>query len=245
VFLPGFQRYDLSSSTWQEVAFPGASRSFAFSTDHYIGGGLSQLGSNPFVYEGSFWGYENGAFTQLPDLPFLSRDAIAFELGEDLYVLGKNPDTTKFFFRFDKSEMRWELLPTPEQEFTRNDAVFTYQGNAYFIDSLDGTIWRYNPNSGAWDAIGTYPGSLGNGRGMARVIGDKAFIGLFERSDQVFELDLNSFSWKSKNPMPGLPQSVIVGHFVSGGSLYIMRVPDITLAGQFPMDFYRFDPEGI
>jgi hypothetical protein len=245
VFLPGFQRYDRSSSTWQEVAFPGASRSFAFSTDHYIGGGLSQLGSNPFVYEGSFWGYENGAFTRLPDLPFLSRDAIAFELGEDLYVLGKNPDTTKFFFRFDKSEMRWELLPTPEQEFTRNDAVFTYQGNAYLIDSLDGTIWRYNLNSGAWDSIGTYPGSLGNGRGMARVIGDKAFIGLFERSDQVFELDLNSFSWKPKNPMPGLPQSVIVGHFVSGESLYIMRVPDITLAGQFPMDFYRFDPDGI
>jgi hypothetical protein len=80
---------------------------------------------------------------------------------------------------------------------------------------------------------------------MARVIGNKAFVGLFERSDQVFELDLNSFSWKPKNPMPGLPQSVIVGHFVSGESLYIMRVPDIALAGQFPMDFYRFDPEGI
>ncbi|NVK50883.1 MAG: hypothetical protein HWE09_14020 [Cyclobacteriaceae bacterium] len=45
--------------------------------------------------------------------------------------------------------------------------------------------------------------------------------------------------------MPGLPQSILVAHFVSGSSLYIMRVPDITLAGQFPMDLYRFDPNGI
>ncbi|HCX76379.1 MAG TPA: hypothetical protein DHU93_14325 [Algoriphagus sp.] len=80
---------------------------------------------------------------------------------------------------------------------------------------------------------------------MGRVIGDKAYVGLYRRSDELWELNLNTLTWKPKNPMPGLPQSILVGHFVKDGVLYIMRVPDITLAGSYPMNMYKFTPEGF
>lgn len=244
-FFEGFQRYAPDQAIWEPIAFPGSSRSFAFFTDQYLGGGLQQLGSNPYVYDPSFWAFEQGSFSRLADLPFRSRDAIAFELGADLYVLGTNPAAVPFFFRYSGATAQWELLPTPSRKFTRDDAVFTYQGMGYLIDSEDGNLVRYDPSSGSWSVVGNFPGSTGNGRGMARVLGDKAYIGLFERSDDVWELDLRTFGWKEKNPMPGFPQSTLVGHFTDGQYLYVMRVPVVTLAGNFPMDLYRFDPEGI
>lgn len=244
-FIPGFQRYDVSSSSWVFVPFPGSSRSYAFFTDNYVGGGLSQLGSNPLVFDLTFWKLEGEQFIQMPDLPFSTRDALAFELAGDLFVIGKNAGLVPFFGRFKSATKNWEILANGPEEFSRDDVSFTYQGKAYFVSSTDGTVWSFDPVDSEWQLVATYPGSLGNGRGMGRVIGEKAYIGLFERTNEIWELDLTTFSWTRKNPMPGLPQSILVAHFVSGSSLYIMRVPDITLAGQFPMDLYRFDPNGI
>ncbi|TFV93506.1 hypothetical protein E4S40_14760 [Algoriphagus kandeliae] len=245
VLISGFQKFDVISNTWSAASFPGTNRSFAFFTDHYLGGGVSQLGSNPFVYDGSFWAMENGGFKRLPDLPFLSRNAIAFEINGDLYVLGRNAQIVDFFFKFDKTSNTWEILPPAPVSFSRSDAAFSYGDKGYLINGGDGTLWSFDPSNNEWSTISTYPGALGIGRGMARVMGEKAFIGLFERTDEIWELDLNSFTWRKKNPMPGLPQSVLVAHFVSGPYLYIMRVPDINVPGAFSMDFYRFDPEGI
>ncbi|NVJ84993.1 MAG: IPT/TIG domain-containing protein [Algoriphagus sp.] len=244
-FISGFQRYDLTSASWEFVSFPGLNRSYAFFTDNYVGGGLSQLGSNPLVFDPTFWQLNGEKFIQMPDLPFSTRDALAFELGGDLFVIGKNAGLVPFFWRFKVATKNWEILANGPEAFSRDDVSFTYQGKAYIVSSTDASVWTFDPVQSEWQMVSTYPGSLGNGRGMARVIGEKAYIGLFERTNDLWELDLTNFSWTRKNPMPGLPQSILVAHFVSGSSIYIMRVPDITLAGQFPMDFYRFDPNGI
>ncbi|MCS5491441.1 IPT/TIG domain-containing protein [Algoriphagus limi] len=244
-FINGFQKFDAASSSWESVQFPGSSRSFAFFTDRYIGGGLSQLGSNPFVFDPTFWKFESGQFIQKPDLPFLTRDALAFEFEEDLYVLGSNANSMPFFSKFNSSTESWEVLPNSPVSFGRNDVSFTYQNKAYLLSTSDASIWTFDFSLQTWEEIASFPGNLGNGRGMARIIGNKAYIGLFERTNELWELDLDTFTWTRKNPMPGLPQSVLVGHFVSGPNIYIIRVPDITLAGQYPMDLYRFDPNGI
>ncbi|WP_268035161.1 IPT/TIG domain-containing protein [Algoriphagus sp. PAP.12] len=239
--IDGFQRFSLISKEWSRVSFPGNNRSYAFFTDHFIGGGTAERGANPTDIDHTFWRINENGFTQLPDLPFESLESIAFEINSDLFVLGTKMEEGASFRKYDPQLAQWTSLPAPPENFNAEDAVFSYGGYGYVIGA-DRTLWRFDPNSLNWEPVSTYPGSLGQGYGMARVLGDKVYIGLFRRSNEMWELDMETFTWKSKNPMPGYPQSILVGHFIKNGFLYIIRGPDITLSGDFPMDLYQFDP---
>lgn len=240
----GFQKYDIGSDQWQKVSFPGNARSYSFFTDHYIGGGTAERGNNPTNIDKTFWKIDGDNFTRLADLPFESLESKAFEIGEDLYVLGTKMEEDASFRKYDASTGSWTSLPAPPDNFNAENAVFSYGGFGYVIGK-DFNLWRFNPASISWDAIATYPGSLGQGYGMAQVVGDKVYIGLYRRSNQMWELDMGTLTWKSKNLMPGYPQSILVGNFEKDGLLYIMRVPDISLVTDYPMDMYVFDPNGF
>jgi N-acetylneuraminic acid mutarotase len=109
----------------------------------------------------------------------------------------------------------------------------------------DNRIWEFDPTSDTWRIFASYPGSLGNVYGMEQVIGNKVYIGLYRRVEQIFELDLNTLAWKAKNYIPGLPQSINSAYFTFGSQIYILRAPEESIAGTLPMELYRFDPNGI
>jgi N-acetylneuraminic acid mutarotase len=138
----------------------------------------------------------------------------------------------------------WTELPDSPKSFSAENAFFLYQNKLFVID-IDSTLWEYTISSDTWTTVSTYPGGLGQGYGMGHVIGNKAYIGLYQRNSEIWELDLNSMSWKSKNNIPGLAQEITVAHFERDGFLYIMRMPDITIAGSYPMNLYKFDPNGF
>ena len=94
-----------------------------------------------------------------------------------------------------------------------------------FVLSTSGQVWEYNPNQDSWQQRTTYPGRLGQGYPIAEVIGKKAYLGLFRATQELWELDLETFKWKSKNQMVGLPQSITSGHFQYNGSIYFLRTP--------------------
>ncbi|HCX76380.1 MAG TPA: hypothetical protein DHU93_14330, partial [Algoriphagus sp.] len=95
-----FQRYDIATKTWDRVEFPGSPRSYAFFTDNYIGGGTARLG-NPIVINSSFWRITDSGFEQLGDLPFESRESLAFEINSTLYVLGTKQSNEASFRKYN------------------------------------------------------------------------------------------------------------------------------------------------
>ncbi len=240
--LDHFQKYNISSNTWEKVPFPGTPRSFAFSTNNYLGGGINASGLN-INSNSSFWRITPGGFDELPDLLFNSRESIAFELNSNLYLLGSKPSSEAIFRKYDPISKSWSTLPSPPENFNAENVHFIYNGKAYIIAS-NKTVWEYNPAAG-WAVVTVFPGDIGEGYGMGKVIGSKAYIGLYRRSNEMWELDLNTFEWKPKNPVSGLPQSLLVGHFERNGIIYFMRVPDIAIVGSFPMELYKFDPNGF
>lgn len=239
-----FQRYDPVQGNWEQVDFPGAPKLYSFFTDHYIGGGTSLVTNIPLIFSPTFWKVTDSGFQQLDDLPFDVRGALAFEIGDKLYLLGDQDLGTPILRVFDPALNQWKVLAEPPAYFGSENAVFTYNGYGFVVAS-DQSIWRFDPKTDSWEVVSSYPGSIGQGYGMARVIGDKAYIGLFRRTNEMWELDLNSMEWVRKNPMPGYPQSIVVGHFAYGQTLFIMRVPDLAIGGSYPMDLYQFDPNGF
>ncbi|MEN2283307.1 IPT/TIG domain-containing protein [Algoriphagus sp. SE2] len=243
-FYTKIQQYEIGSNSWREINFPGTPRAYAISTKNYLGGGTADLIPNPYDINFSFYKINGNSFERLPDLPFASRESIAFENGGNLYVLGGKEGNTSAFRKFDTSSKTWSELPDSPKAFSTENAFFVYQNKLFIIDN-ESTLWEYSISTGTWATVSTYPGSLGQGYGMGQVIGDKAYVGLYQRNSEIWELDLNSMTWKSKNRIPGLAQEITVAHFEKDGFLYIMRMPDITIAGSFPMNLYKFDPNGF
>lgn len=242
--IPYFQRYQPESNQWERVDFPGNPRSFAFATEHFLGGGVTEVGRDEFVPDFSFYRISENGFQRLEDLDFVSRDSKAFEVDGDLYVLGAQLGGPLLFKKYDSSNASWSDLPTPPELFSASNVHFVKDQLVYLIGS-EKSLWTYDIPSGTWTEIGQYPGTLGNGYGIGQVIGDKAYVGLYRRSGELWQLDLETLDWEPKNPLPTIPLGVVVGHFQHDNFLYIMRVPDISLQGDFPMEMYRYDPEGI
>jgi hypothetical protein len=243
-FYTKFQRYNPSTSSWEQVAFPRTARVFGFATQNYLGGGARELGREPYLLTRTFWKINENGFQQLPDLPFESRESIGFEISGKLYVAGGKEGDPSLIRRFDPASNSWTTLPRAPFAITSKLASFTFQNRQFFVNS-DKVIWAFDPATASWVNFDIYPDTLGDGYGMAQVIGNKVYIGLYRKNQTIWELDLITKNWKRKNPIPGIPQSITVGHFEHGGQLYILRSTEITIASNSPMEFYRFDPNGI
>lgn len=241
---PKFQRYNPAASSWEAISFPGTPRVFGFSTQNYLGGGARELGKEPYVINRTFWKINENGFLQLPDLAFDSRESVAFEIFGKLYVAGGKEGDPSAIRRYDPLINSWTNLPAAPISVTGELANFSYQNRQYFVNS-DNIIWAFDPAANTWVNFERYPDSLGEGYGMAQVVGNKVYIGLYRKNQTIWELDLITKKWTKKNSIPGIPQTVTVGHFEKDGKIYIMRALEFNLASNFPMEFYRFDPNGI
>ncbi len=240
----GFQRFNPQSGTWTQVNFPGQSVESAFATSQYLGGGGVEIDRDLFQYRRDFWKINGSSFQRLPDLPFNSFGSIAFELNDQLYLAGGIGVGGRSIRRYNPQSGTWTSMQATPIELDNSLAYFLYQNKAYF-NASDGKIWEYTPATDSWRILTTYPGSRGNGYGIGLVKGDKAYIGLYRRTDQLWELDLKTLTWKAKNNIPGLPQSINVGYYTVNDQLFFLRAPEESIAGNLPMELYRFEPDGI
>ncbi|MDF2158819.1 IPT/TIG domain-containing protein [Algoriphagus sp. CAU 1675] len=243
---PYIQRYSLQSETWEQLSFPGTLREKAFATEHFLGGGTIQLGRDEFLDDRTFWKINGSNFEKLPNLPFSSNASVAFELKGNLYLLGGEAEMARRVARYNPITLSWDMLMDAPFEISNERPFFIYRDHVYMIDP-EGVLWEIDPDSNSWQEKSFYPGNTGsaNGYGMALVLGDKAYVGLYRRSQDMWELDMNTLSWKPKNSMGGLPQSVTVGHYVRDGKIYILREPEVQIPGVINIEMYRFDPDGI
>jgi hypothetical protein len=240
----GFQRFNPATGTWTEVNFPGNKRRFAFATANYLGGGAIETSRDVFQFDRSFWKINGSNFERLGDLPFNTRDAMAVEWNSKLFLFG-GLDAASFLVRmYDPQQAKWVNMQNAPFLLGRIGAVFTWE-NRIFVLSNIGQLWEYEPNQDRWQLRTTYPGKTGFGHPVAEVIGNKAYLGLYRATQELWELDLETLKWKTKNQIIGLPQSITSGHFQHNGSIYFLRTPEEPIIGSLTMELYKFDPDAI
>jgi hypothetical protein len=237
-------KYDPSTNQWTDSNFSGSARSFGFATDNYLGGGIAELTKEPYVMNNSFWRITSTGYVRLKDLTFPSRESIAFELANELYLLGGKDGNTRAVRKYNALTESWTNLPNSLREFSAINPYFVYQNKLYVLGS-DKVLYSFDPISGRLESISSYPGLTGLGYGFAKVIGSKVYFGGFELENQVWEFNLETFNWVPKNPIPGSLLSKTAASFVQGGFIYFMRQEDINLPGDFPLELFIFDPTGI
>jgi hypothetical protein len=240
----GFQRFNPATGTWSEVSFPGNKRRFAFATTNYLGGGALEPSRDQFVFDRSFWKINGSTFERLTDLPFNTRDALAVEWEGKLYLFG-GLDAASFLVRmYDPQSKTWIAKQNAPVLLGRSSAVFTWE-KRIFVLTNSAQLWEYNPVQDRWDLRTNYPGRMGQGYPVAEVIGKKAYMGLFRATQELWELNLETFTWKAKNQIIGFPQSINSGHFQYNGSIYFLRAPEESVTGSLTMELFKFDPDAI
>lgn len=236
-------KYDLGLGTWSEVNFPGGNHFRAFSSGRYFGGGLSSFQVNSSNATFDFWKLENGAFVKLRDLPRIAYLSAAFETADAVYVLGGAFGFEKEINKYSKATDSWSRIQDAPISINFNVMNFHHNGKQYFIDQSSKALYAYDPGLESWTVVSVYPGVLTNERGFGLTIGNLAYVGMENRSEQVWEFNLESPNWVAKNDFPGLPQARNVGVFQDAGKIYILRNGEIQVAGA--MQFWLFDPKGI
>jgi hypothetical protein len=239
-----FQRFNPATGTWSEVSFPGNVRRFAFASANYLGGGALVPNKDQFIYDRSFWKITGSTFERLGDLPFNSREALAVEWQSSLLLLGGLDDASLLVRVYNPVQRTWSTKNTAPLALGRSAAAFVW-GSRVIILGTNGQVWEYNPALDSWKLLTTYPGSKGQGYPVAEVIGSKAYLGLYRTTQELYELNLETLVWKSKNQIIGLPQSINAGHFQYNGSIYFLRVPEESVSGNLSMELYKFDPDAI
>lgn len=240
----GFQRFNPTTGGWEEVNFPGNRRRFAFATSNYLGGGALEPARDQFDYDRSLWKINGSSFVRLGDLPFNSRDALAVDWEGGLILFGGLDGASLLVRAYDPVKGTWSTKSNAPIALGRNAAAFARASRVIILGS-NGQVWEYNPPLDSWQLLTTYPGNKGQGYPIAEVIGSKAYLGLFRATQELWELNLETLEWKTKNQIFGLPQSINSGHFQYNGSIYFLRAPEESVSGSLPMELYKFDPDAI
>jgi hypothetical protein len=231
-------KYNLGNEQWTETPFQGNPLWLAFSTDNYFGGGATEI-TSPYVTSRDFWEIENGNFEKLPDLPFESMESISFETNENLYVVGglQGRNTFKYF----KSTGEWVSINQVPFPVNKSNLHFTHSNKLYVTNSGNKQIFMFDPVIETWSLFSIYPGDIVSGSGFGVGIGDRVYVGMNNRSIQVWELNMVTGNWVKKNNFTGTPAARNVGVYSNDGFIYLVRRLDATGI----LEFWKFDPNGL
>ena len=241
---PRFQRFNPATGTWSEVNFPGNPRRYVFGSNNYLGGGAIETSRDVFSYDRSFWKINGSNFERLGDLPFNTRDALAVDWDGGLLLFGGLDGASLLVRAYDPVKRTWSTKGNAPIALGRNAAAFATATRVIVLGS-NGQVWEYNPPLDSWQLLTTYPGNKGQGYPFVEVIGSKAYLGLFRATQELWELNLETLTWKAKNQIIGLPQSITSGYFQYNGSIYFLRAPEESVSGTLTMELYKFDPDAI
>ncbi len=239
---------DMATYTWSDLNFPGSlpMRS-PFSSNGYWGSGVEVRSFGGTVLSPYFWRYAGGVFEQKPFLNFRLYQSVALHLNGDLYVFGgKNADETDNFIihRYQELLDVWDIAGDAPVVLSNAYPYFAYNNKAYFL-LPEGDIWQFNPAEG-WTVVANFPGNVEMG-GIADVLNDKIYIGLFENSSLVWEWDINNDNWVKKAMFPGSIRDITIAHFAYNNKIYVFRSK--FSGGQYEIDprmeLWSLDPQAL
>jgi hypothetical protein len=237
-------RYKIGSTNWQEIPIPSRSLWRAFSSKSFYGGG--SLGPLNDTQVQDFYQLKNGQFTVLNNLPFVKSRALAFEIAGKFYVVGgiSSQTLTNEVYEYNVISGVWKRLRDAPFEINETVLNFSYSNKHYFINPLTKELISFDPFSDTWETVSRFPGDFGNGTGVGVVIGDRAYLGLGNRSDQMWELNLSNLNWAEKNKFTGSTVVRNSGVYVHEGLIYLLRSAEVQIQG-VRSEFWVFDPNGF
>jgi len=234
---------DIPSWSWSETAYDKGLAISPFDADAFWGSGKVQLG-RPAILGNQFIVLDNGNFIEKNPLPFKLYKSVGFKIGEDIYVLGglKADDIPNYdVYKYISAEDRWEVTSILFVSITSEYPNFVHGSIAYFI-TPDQVMHAYDPMDGSLTEISMFPSlSVKSRNGVYEVIGDKAYIGLFNQDRSMWEYNFSTNSWKKKTGLTSGSFTETTTSFSHNGVIYVFKNPESNSSEG--MKIWTFKPE--
>lgn len=237
--------FEPTGNEWIQKEFPGTvQRLMGNSKTGYFGGGYSDLTNLPFELNRDYWFFNGETFERIPSSPHDFAESFGYMVQGDFYVAGGKVGIGSVVYRYRPSLGTWEIRPNLPFNVDKSMVYFSNGDFLYWIDQ-DKQVRQYNVFTAVQRIVAEYPSpfidDLSDFGGTAIVVADKAYIGLYNNTRDLWELDLNTFEWARKNPFPGNIQATNTAIFESDGKLFIIRTPIF----QAEMEFWELELDGF
>jgi N-acetylneuraminic acid mutarotase len=223
---------------WRHRAcFPAVSRNFgvlfAVGTKAFMVGG-TPLGTTAIS---EVWQYDatTDSWIQKNNFPTTVTRASAFVINDTAYVglgMDNSGNILPAFYRYEQATDQWTPIAS-FQGSARYDAMsFVLQGNGYIISGnsngsssgLMQDVWSYNPASGSWTQMASFPGA-GREWAMSVAAGGMGYVGSGIGSNDVIYTDNYQYNpaaniWSAIADFPGTPRC-IMGNFAINDTIYM------------------------
>ncbi len=214
---------DKSTNQWSRLPFEGRSLVGGFASWPFFGSGAVDRNGR-IVIATEFYKIENGVIEKEGDLPFALYNSFAFAFEESLFVFGgrdANRSSNTSILEYDRRTKTWSIIEGQNLFGSSESISFIYNGKGYFVGD-DNVIAEFDPITKSWSQVGPYPGTVGR-EGFVQVVGDKAFIGLFDSRRAVAELDLLELTSKRKTIFRGDFKASNTLSWTDGSDVYLLR----------------------
>ena len=241
-----FWEYNPVDSSWtQKADYNGVSTQnavgFSIGNKGYVG-----IGSSGLNLSKEFWEFDpvNNTWTKKADFVGTARSlAVGFSIDNKGYVGTGNDgnDNLKDFWEYNPSNDTW----TRKADFggsARSVAVgFSINNKGYIgVGNSSTDFWEYNPLTDSWGQKTNFPGAARDGA-IGFSINGKGYLGMGINKKDFWEYDPVGDSWIQKADFVG-PSRFSVVTFVVGNKGYVGMGLEIVLGGNYPNDFWAFDP---
>jgi len=234
--------YDLTLGTWTSVPFAGTLAKKPFQAAPYFGGGNVLDKNGVVVNSNEFYKYENNQIVSVGITPFRLRRSIAFVWNNNLYIYGGELESgfkNLTIHKYDPSANLWSEIGTSPFPLDASYPYFQYLDNEYYINS-NGEVIRHTPETTQWDVIANFPSAVLE-NGISQVIGNKAYIGIFEADRSLTEYDIDANTWLKKKAFPGSFLEETGGSWVYNGQLFLLK--NQRIIERKPMNMWSFSPD--
>ncbi|MFK7951663.1 MAG: kelch repeat-containing protein [Ekhidna sp.] len=236
-------RMNLSSGTWEDTNFGALSR-FPFVADAYFGGGgVNFFGGRSFSNEFRF--FDGNNFVNLEEAPFKLYRATAFALEDRVIVVGGQDEDSKQnrqVYSYSISNNSWTENGFLPFVVDGPSPHFVYDRTLYLFNPKDNYLWEYNSQTDKWSQSIEIPTTSATG-GFATVLNDKVYIGMFDLTNDVWELDMSTLQLEEKIGYPNSKGDSFTESFAYNNRIYYTVNPFTTIPqGPKPMQIWSFDP---
>lgn len=218
---------DLQNFDWDILAFDGDHTIGAFQAYPYFGMGSRQRvtpNSVQLFLSDKIYIYQDDSIELLTVAPDSLYSPVCNKIENKLHIYGglnSSAVKSRWIFVYDLDSDTWIRDQLSPIDINNDLPNWSYNGNSYFITEI-GEVWEHDVMMDAWSMVSHYPGKIGD-RGFTTILEDRVFVGMFDGTVDIYELDANTFKWRTKNRLAGGFNNSTNAMWTHNDKIYVMR----------------------
>lgn len=221
-------KIDLQNFNSESIAFNGDHTVGGFHAYPYFGMGSKEvIGFNQgeISLSNKIYIYQDDEIELLTTAPESLYNSVCTNMDNKLYIYGgetSSRERNRQIYVYDIDSDTWSSNELSVIDISNDLPYWSHNNSSYFLTN-NKEIWEHNAMTNEWEMVSLYPGKIGD-IGFATVLDDRVFIGMFDSTIDLYEVDANTFEkWRAKNRVVGGLDKSTIAMWAQDDKIFALR----------------------